>query len=50
MSLDSQPTLESSLMLALPDGHLSGSSALTTLRVRAVELFERTARFSACKY
>ncbi|KAI0737938.1 fungal-specific transcription factor domain-containing protein [Daedaleopsis nitida] len=44
---DPQPTLESSLILSLPDSHLSGSSTLTTLRVRAVELFERTARFSA---
>ncbi|KAI0806823.1 fungal-specific transcription factor domain-containing protein [Fomes fomentarius] len=46
---DPLPTLDNSLIQPLPDSHLSGSSALAPLRVKAIELFERTARFSASK-
>ena len=46
--LQSQPTLEDALLQPFPDCHLSGSSDNAALRVRAIALYERTARFSSC--
>lgn len=42
-----QPELESGIIPALPGGHLSGSASTAALRVKAIALFERTARFSS---
>ncbi|KAI0628741.1 hypothetical protein C8Q77DRAFT_1238016 [Trametes polyzona] len=44
---DPDPALDGSIIQALPGGHLSGSSSTAALRVKAIALFERTARFSA---
>ncbi|RDX52836.1 hypothetical protein OH76DRAFT_129357 [Lentinus brumalis] len=44
---DSEPALNGALIEPLAGAHLSGSSPLASLRVKAVALFERTARFSA---
>ena len=38
------------MLQPFPGAHLSGSSGQQALRVKAVALFERSARFSACKY
>ena len=46
--MQSQPTLEDALLQPFPDCHLSGSSDNAALRVRAIALYERTARFSSC--
>ncbi|KAL1947251.1 hypothetical protein VTO73DRAFT_14212 [Trametes versicolor] len=44
---DPDPELESGIIPALPGGHLSGSASTAALRVKAIALFERTARFSS---
>ncbi|EJF62707.1 hypothetical protein DICSQDRAFT_135679 [Dichomitus squalens LYAD-421 SS1] len=44
---DPEPSIENSLMQPFPATHLSGSSALQALRVKAIALYERTARYSA---
>ncbi|KAI0648376.1 hypothetical protein C8Q79DRAFT_999736 [Trametes meyenii] len=44
---DPEPTLEHGILQPFPGGHLSGSASTAALRVKAIALYERTARFSA---
>ncbi|KAI8999105.1 hypothetical protein BD414DRAFT_476995 [Trametes punicea] len=44
---DPDPSVGADMTRVIPDGHLSGSAPIVALRVKAIALFERTARFSA---
>ncbi|KAI0333191.1 hypothetical protein GY45DRAFT_1320144 [Cubamyces sp. BRFM 1775] len=45
---DPDPAVEGNMMQqSFPNGHMSGSVTVAALRVKAIALFERTARFSA---
>ncbi|KAH9918366.1 fungal-specific transcription factor domain-containing protein [Epithele typhae] len=44
---DPEPTLQNGLLSPFPGSHLSGSDSTSGLRVKAIALFERTARASS---